>query len=199
MSAFNKFINHSHRPGSDHSRVKTDVQDTGLILGRQFRSYVEIIKTSAQTLYLRFTSPVAFFLQGVTCELDSGAARVSSVVGGTIGGTWTPLTVTGRNRLPTRPGYPLDSDAPYVPQATVFTALDPTGTVTGGSEGNLRRVRTASTNGSTTNTSSATLLQVLPAGDYIIKVATLTGVANTDAVNGILHIVWEELPDGKFL
>lgn len=201
MSAFSTYTNHTHRPQSDHQRVKVDEMDTGLILGRQFRAYLEVIKPSTETWYLRFTTPVPVYLQGVTCELDSGAARVASVAGATITGTWTPVTVTGRNRLPNRPGYPLDTDPAYVGQATVSRAIAPTGTITGGAEGNVRRVRCPLNQGSNSSTStvSVSLLQILPAGDYIIKMEPITGVANTDAVNGILSLAWEEIPGSVLL
>lgn len=194
-------VTHTHAIGSVHGRVKVEEMDTGLALGLQFRSYIEIIKPSAEVWYLRFTTPIPVYLQGVTAELDSGAARVSSWGSTAISGTWTPVPISGRNRNPARAGYPNDSDAPYVGQATVSKAIAGTGIVTGGTETNVRRARCALNQGSNSSSSTASfsLLQIIPAGDYIIKVEPITGFANADTVNGILILYWEELPGGAML
>lgn len=198
MSAFNQHVVHTHLPYSNHGRVKVDEMDTGLVIGRQFRAYLEVIKASATVWYIRFNTPIPVYLQAVNVECDSGGMRVAAVGGSVQTGAWTTLTSIGRNRSPSRPGYPLDADVPYVPQAVVSWAVAGTGIVTGGAETNVRRVRTglSTGNNSSNSSQSVTLLQILGAGDYIIKIEPLTGVVNGDAVNGIVTLAWEEMPNG---
>lgn len=187
-------VNHSHLVASKHSRVKTDNYDTGFHLGRQFRFNVEINKTSAQTQYFRFTSPVDFILQQMGLDLDSGAARYSAWASTTTSGTWAPVTVRNRNLMSVRAGYPSDSDVPYVNQITVDQNLSTLATVTGGTETNVRRIRCPSGAGTLSSQSSVIKASALPAGTYVIKIEPITGTANTDVVTGVFSAYWEEVP-----
>lgn len=171
---------------SPASRVATEVGSTGFLLNREFRTYHELIKTAAASQYYRFTAPVNFILVGINLRLDAGAARAAAVAGATFGGTWTALPVRARNAMSTAPAY--------TPVCTMETG----GTVTGGVETDVIRVRAtaAGSGGQSSIVEGGALLQRgLPAGTYAIKVDTITGVADATAVNGIFEMLWEERPE----
>lgn len=181
------------------SRVKVDQGSTSFFLGREFRAYKELIAAASWStpFYFRFTSTVDFILLAQRLEIDSGACRLSVWQSPTFAGTWsTTIPAIGKNRMSGRPGYPNPADPAYVPQCTITTG----GTFSGGTEVDLLRTRTGANQG---NQSSANVgvssddYRGLPVTEFGIKIEPITGLANTDALNGKYEIIWEERPQGN--
>ncbi|MEJ1593542.1 hypothetical protein SMA75_20320 [Escherichia coli] len=194
MSHHSRLTAHTREFGDKFARVKTDSGSTGFFLGREFRAWFEIIKAAADTRYFRVTAPVEFILLAQRLTLDSGAARVSAWVNPTFSGTWTPVPIVGRNRMQGA------LDQGYSAQLVVETALGPTGSFTGGTNTDLLRVRCGANQGNSSSQNvgeSSDDYRGLPITTFGIKVEQITGVANTDAVNGVYEIIWEERPQGN--
>lgn len=194
MAHYNQRVSHTSTPDDQYGRVKVDAGSTGFFKGREFRAYFEIIKTAAEIQYFRVTAPVEFILLAQRLTLDSGAARVTAWVNPTFSGSWTTVPVIGRNRMAGALALG------YTPQLTIQQALGPTGSFTGGTNTDLLRVRSSTSQG---NQSASNVgvsdddIRGLPITTFGIKVEQITGVANTDPVNGIYEIVWEERPQGN--
>lgn len=100
-------------------RIRTDNGQQGFYDGREFRTYYEF---TANTVF-KIVVPVNTILWNLSLILLEGECRMETVVGGTEGGTFTPLTIFGRNNMTERP-EPL-----YTNQVTIAQG----GTHTGGS------------------------------------------------------------------
>lgn len=188
MSHFNSRVHMTRAFQDKYARVKVDQGSTDWFLGREFRNYYEIIRAASwTTFWLRVTATDNFHLLSQRITLDSGACRASVWLGATESGSWTDIPSFGRNRM---------SDTPL--ETSVLT-LAVGGSFTGGTEADLLRVRTTSSigNQTATNVGSETDVRGLPAGVYAIKIEPITGVANTDALNGKLELLWANRPQGN--
>lgn len=115
-------------------RIRVDVGEPSFFDGRQFRTFLEYNLAAAATLAIKVTIPINIILYGLSLEVITGEARLSTVAGGTEGGTFsTPLPIIARNSMTERP-TPL-----YVPQVTLATG----GTHTDGTVIDLLWVKTA--------------------------------------------------------
>lgn len=186
MSNFNHLIAHTGPWMSEESRVKVELNSTAWVKGKSYRMLWEINKAATATRILRFTSTKNFIIKRIGITLDSGAARITSIIGGTFGGTFTPVPVRSRNLL---------NFAPVVPTGmTVGTALAPTGTVTGGVEADIKRMRCPpGTQSISASFSEDALFRGLPPGDYAIVIAPIDGVTTSDITLGVLDMFWDEI------
>ncbi|QVE65560.1 hypothetical protein [Ralstonia phage vB_RsoP_BMB50] len=188
MSHFSQRIHHTRGPLDSYGRVKVDQGSTDFFLGREFRTYFELIKAASwTTFWLRVEATAGFNLQSQRVTLDVGACRMSVWLGATPAGSWTDVPSFGRNRL---------ADTPIV---TPTFKLQTGGTFTGGTEADLIRVRCGTNQGnqSSSNVSGDTDTRFLPAGTYAIKIEPITGLANADALNGKVELLWAERPQGN--
>lgn len=188
MSHYNSRIHHTRSFGDPYARAKVDVGSTDFFLGREFRTYFEIIQAASwTTFWLRAEATAAFNLQSQRLTLDVGAARFSAWINATPAGVWTDVPAFGRNRFP---------DTPIV--VPTFK-LQHGGTFTGGTEVDLLRVRCGTNQGnqSSSNVGADIDTRFLPAGTYAIKIEPITGLANTDGLNGKLELLWAERPQGN--
>lgn len=170
------------------SRVRVETGTTAFHQGKEFRTFVEIIKPATEVWFLNFTTIVPVLLIGIRLVVDSGACRYSTLSGAVFTGTWTNLPIINRNAaLTVQP----------VSTSTVQYGVSPTVGVTFTGERDIMRVRCSGGSGQSTGTSSAetTAHRGLAIGPHAIRLGPITGVTNTDAVNGLLEIAWSELPD----
>lgn len=193
MMAYTNLFNVTTDLGSGFDRVRVDVGQTGFFEGREFRSYFEFSTDASTSLAVgatrnfKFTCPVDFILQSQIVEVDKGGVRIQVFLGSTDGGGWSTIPIIGKNRSPTRRIFP-DGNY-YVGQATFSTG----GTLSGGTQSDVIRCRTASQTVSASNVGAAQDdVRYLPAGTYFIRMQPLAGV--NDASEGIYSISWEERP-----
>lgn len=149
--------------------------------GREFRSYLELSVGAGLTQVIRVTAAVPFTLTKQALAIDDGTMRFAAIAGaGTPGGTYNvSIPVIGKNRQLTRP-TPF-----YVSQIT----LDTGGTVTGGTEVEVFRLKAAAqSQQQTTVGGSVDTLRALPAGTYYLKFEN-TGAGT---VAGIYTLEWQE-------
>jgi len=171
------------------ARLRVDPGQTGFFAGRFFRTYVEfLIPVAGPPVSARITSPVDFILWSQSLTLTQGAIRAEIfLTPATSPGPWTPGPVIGVNRMSERP-MPL-----YSSLITVDTSST-AGAFTGGTAVDLLMVRTASTNGQSSNVGVGQQTERgLPAGTYYVRLSTLSGgLTVNDAAQGIYAIEWEE-------
>lgn len=172
-----------------YARMKVDQGSTDWFLGREYRNYYEIIRAASWTAFwLKIVATDNFYLLSQRITLDVGACRASVWLGATPSvGDWTAIPSFGRNRI---------SDTPV--EASVLT-MSVGGSYTGGTEVDLLRVRCGTNQGnqSSSNVGSDTDVRGLPAGEYALKIEPITGLANTDALNGKLELLWANRTQGN--
>lgn len=86
-------------------RLRADLGQTGFFEGREFRTFYEYSVASGQSVYLRATVPLNIILFSTSLTLDAGNMRMTLRVGGTEGGTWSPVAVFPKNNMTDRPDY----------------------------------------------------------------------------------------------
>jgi len=80
-------------------RIRTDNGQQGFYDGREFRTYYEF---TANTVF-KIVVPINTILWNLSLILIEGECRMETVVGGTEGGVFTPITIFGRNNMTERP------------------------------------------------------------------------------------------------
>ena len=162
----------------DTARIPVDSGQTGFFERREFRISQELSIPTATPLVIKFSSPVNFILWEQVVVCDANTLKFEAVVGGTPGGTFTPIPIWGKNRMTEQPEY--------AGQITVSSG----GTVTGGSVAEVLRIKSAN---ATAQQSSVGLTvsseRGLPAGDYYLRLTAEGGTAT-----GTISLVWEERP-----
>lgn len=176
------------------TRVRVENGSTAFHSGKVFRTFLEIIKPAVDVWYVDFTTTTPVLLNNITLTLDAGAARYSTL-GGVTGYTGTfaatlPIINTNAMLVPT----------PAASSSTIRYGVAPTVGVVQtvpGVERDILRVRTGGGQGSGSPSSSMgqNLYRGLAIGIHAIKIGPVSGVADTNPVNGVLEIVWSELPD----
>lgn len=170
------------------ARLRVDPGQTGFFAGRMFRTYLEfVMPTAGPAVCARFTSTVDFILWTQALTITQGAVRYEVFIAAPTpivpSGVWTPGPVIGVNRMSERP-TPF-----YTSQVTVESG----GQFTGGNAVDLMQIRTASTNGQSSNVGNNQTERGLPAGTYYVRISTLTGgLAVNDAAQGVVALEWEE-------
>lgn len=159
-------------------RLRVDTGQTGFFERREFRISEELNIPSGTSLVYKFSSPVNFILWEQVFECDANLLKFEAVVGGTEGGTFTPVTIWGKNRM--------TEQLEYIGVVTVGKG----GTVTGGQVAEVLRIQASGATAQRTSVGmSVGSERGLPAGDYYLKLSAIGGV-----VTGTLALVWEERP-----
>ena len=160
------------------ARTPVDVGQTGFFERRESRISEELNIPSGTSLVYKFSSPVNFILWEQVFECDANLLKFEAVVGGTESGTFTPVTIWGKNRMTEQPEY------------TSQVVISKGGTVTGGQVAEVLRIQAA---GATAQRSSVGMSvgseRGLPAGDYYLKLSAIGG-----DVTGTFALTWEERP-----
>ena len=160
------------------ARLPVDVGQTGFFERREFRISEELNISSGTSLVYRFESPVNFILWEQVLECDANLLKFEAVVGGTEGGSFTPVTIWGKNRMPEQPEY--------IGQVTVSKG----GTITGGQIAEVLRIQAAGATAQRSSIGSAVGSERgLPAGVYHLKLSAIGG-----DVTGTFALMWEERP-----
>lgn len=159
-------------------RLRADFGQTGFFERREFRISEELSIPTGTSLVYRFESPVNFILWEQTIECDAHLLKFEAIVGGTEGGTFTPVPMWGKNRMTEQPEY--------ARQVTVSKG----GTVTGGQVAEVLRLQAAGATAQRVSVgSSVGSERGLPAGLYHLKLSAIGG-----DVTGTFALVWEERP-----
>lgn len=165
------------------ARVRTEEGSAAFQKGREYRVYLEVIKAAADVWYIQFNNTVPVLLKAINISVDNGSVRYSSRAAPTFTGVFTPLTA-----------MPTNAAVPLVPSTTtVGWAVSTAGQVVDSGERDVIRVRSGT--GTKTTSSGSSLRRGLSVGNHAIKLEPITGVADANAVNGMIEIVWSELPD----
>lgn len=160
------------------ARTPVDVGQTGFFERREFRISEELNIPTGTSLVYRFESPVNFILWEQVIECDANLLKFEAIVGGTGGGSFTTVTMRGKNRM--------TEQSEYTRQVTVSKG----GTVTGGQIAEVLRVQAAGATAQRASVgSSVGSERGLPAGVYHLKLSAIGG-----NVTGTFALVWEERP-----
>lgn len=168
--------------GTTRQRIRVEQGDHAFFEGRQARTFREFSIGAGATLVLKIVVPVNTILIQQGFEVDNGSLRVTNLVGGTEGGTFSEtLPVFNKNNM---------SDVPtpvYVPQV-VFTAG---GTHTGGTPLDIHRIVAA-----TATAQQSTVGNIVgdergvAANTYYIRHENF----GSGSATGTLFFIWEERP-----
>lgn len=160
------------------ARIPVDAGQTGFFERREFRISEELSMPTGTSLVYRFESPVNFILWEQVIECDANLLKFEAIVGGTDGGTFTPVPMWGKNRMTEQPEY--------ARQVTVSKG----GTVAGGQVAEVLRLQAAGATAQRVSVgSSVGSERGLPAGVYHLKLSAIGG-----DVTGTFALVWEERP-----
>lgn len=167
---------------SDYARVKVDVAQTGFFSGREFRTFKEFTVTNGTAYVIKVVTTGNVILHGVNVMLDDGAMRMSTMVGGTEGGTFSEtLPIFNRNNMA------VGSDREAVIASTI--SLTAGGTHTGGTTLDVLRVKTSGGGGNATTVgASVSDERGIAVGTYYFVLQNL----GSGSVVGVLSIRWEE-------
>lgn len=162
-------------------RLRVDVGQTGFFAGREFRTFKELNIAIGGTYVIRAVVPIDVILFSINLSLDSGHARMSTLVGGTAGGTFSEtLPIFGRNNMSERP-------TPFYTPVAVLTAG---GTHTGGTTLDILRVKVSNDTAKGTSVGGGLSDERgIAANTYYFKIENLD-LGN--AVAGVLSAWWEE-------
>lgn len=168
--------------GTTRQRIRVETGDHAFFEGRQARTFREFSIPAGQTLVVKAVVPINTILNQQGYELDSGAIRVTNLIGGTEGGSFSEvMPIINKNNMSDKP-TPL-----YVPQV-VFTAG---GTHTGGTTLDIHRVVA-----STATAQQSTVGNIvgdergIAANTYYIRHENF----GSGAATGTLFFLWEERP-----
>ncbi len=158
-------------------RLRVDVGQTSFFEGREFRSFKEWAAATTATYVIRATVPVNTILFELGIEIEEGAARIETVVGGTPGGSFSEvLPIFGANNMSDRP----------TPFYVAQNVIEAGGTHTGGTVLDVLRAKTSGNSNFAGSVGSSTGAERgVAIGTYYFRI-TLTGAI------GILKMRWEE-------
>lgn len=115
-------------------RIRVDVGEPSFFDGRQFRTFKELNLTLGSTYVIKAVVPKNVILYGLELALTSGEVKLSTVVAGTEGGSFSEtLPIFPRNTMSERP-------TPFYTPTVVLTAG---GTHTGGTVLDMIWLKTA--------------------------------------------------------
>lgn len=165
-----------------YRRLRVDTGQTGFFEGREFRTFYEFNIPSANSVYIRVTSPVDFILFEQSLTVDAGSVRFTALIDATPAGTFSNnLPVIGKNRMASR------KQPFYNAQLTLTSG----GTASGGTVVELFRVVAANaTAQQQTVLGASSTERGLPAGTYYLRLENIGNAAAT----GVYTIIWEERP-----
>lgn len=115
-------------------RLRVDVAQTGFFAGREFRTFKEWTAAATETYVIKAVVPIDIILFELGMQLDEGAVRIETLIGGTEGGSFSEtLPIFPTNTMTEKP------QPPYVNQV-VLTAG---GTLSGGTLLDQLRAKTS--------------------------------------------------------
>lgn len=164
-------------------RLRVDVGQTGFFAGREFRTFKELSIAASSEYVIKAVVPFNIILFGLTVVVESGQLRMTTLAGGTSGGTFSEtLPVLGRNNMTERP-------MPFYSPQVVLTAG---GTITGGTILDVVRLKADqnSNRASSVGSEPGDERGILP-GTYHFRLENLN---STDPIAGVLSARWEERP-----
>lgn len=167
---------------SDFARVKVDMAQTSFWRGREYRTFSELSIPALSTWIIKVVVPINVVLEGMTVDIDDGWLRLATVAGGVEGGAWVAVpTIFNCNNMTVGP----DREAIVLPQVGISSG----GTLTGGLEIDVVRLRTANASGaaSTIGGHAGDERGVAP-GTYYFKFQNLGNAT----IQGVFHVRWEE-------
>ena len=163
-------------------RIRVDVGEPSFFDGRQFRTFKELNIAIGATYVVKAVIPsVNIILYGLETVIDAGQLRVTTLVGGTEGGTFSEtLPIFNRNNMSERP----------TPLYTPTVVLTAGGTHTGGTALDVLRVKASNdtAKGVSVGAESGDESGVA-AGTYYFRLQNLD-LGN--AVTGTFKARWEE-------
>lgn len=170
-------------------RLKVDPGQTGLLEGREFRTFYEFNIPAGQVQVLKVVSPVDFMLFEQSLSVDSGSIRFQAITGATDVATFnTSLPIIGKNRMAQR------RTPYYTPVITASTHASPVAFGSGISGGivveNSRVVASNATAQQQTVSGGSQSERGLPAGTYYLRLHNF----GTGPATGVYSIFWEERP-----
>lgn len=169
--------------GSTNPRLRVDVAQTGFFEGREFRTFREWTTATNGSFVIRVTVPLNVILFDLNVTAEEGSARIETLVGGTVGGSFSEtLPAINRNNMTDRPIYS--------PQVTMAAG----GTHTGGTLLDVLRVKTSgNSNFASSVSSGAGDERGIAPNTYYFRI-TFTGFI------GVFRAWWEERPpiSGEF-
>lgn len=168
------------------SRMRTEEGSAAFQRGREYRVLFEVIKAANDVWTIRFTNTVPILLIAVNLCVDNGSIRYSTLSAPVFNGSFTPKTPLNQNRM---------AAVQPAPTTVVELGTGPAVQATGSAENDIMRVRAGGGNRTSSATTNASLHRGLAPGPHAIILGPITGVADTNAVNGTIELIWSELPD----
>lgn len=167
--------------GTTKPRIRVDVGQTGFFEKREFETYREFATPTTDTFVLRVVSPINFILLSLGLEIEAGSAQLRTYSSGTPTGTFSET-------MPYIPANTMSETPPAYSPQIVLTAIPSGGSLSGGSQIRVARVKAAD-NSNFSQSVGATPDQVSgrAAGTYY---ATLTMTSFV----GVLTARFEERP-----
>lgn len=165
-----------------YRRLRVDSGEPAFFEGRQFRIAYEFNFASTASVTIEAVIGVNTILTKSNLEVDQGGVRYSLTAGGTPSGVFgTPITVLAKNGMTGTPAY------------TSQLTFNAGGSVTGGVNFPITRVRTASANGQRSSAVSGDddARGFAPTTLHLL-LEPLNGI--NDSCRGILNLEWEERP-----
>lgn len=169
-----------------YRRLRVDVAQTSFFEGREGRTFLELNIANGTTQVIKVVTPVDVILHDLTVTVDEGSLRLSTLVGGTEGGSFsTPLPVIPKNTAAERP----------TPYYTLQTTISTGGTHTGGTVLDIIRVvaSTATSQRSSVGGGIASE-RGIAANTYYFKLENI----GSGSVTGVFSGWWEERPMPHF-
>lgn len=175
---------------SNFDRLRVDAAQTSFWEGREFRTFLELNIVAAATLVIKAVVPLDIVLFGLSAEIEIGALRIATAVGGTEGGSFSnTLPIFGANNMtnPTnhRKTYGVGANAFYTPQVVLTSG----GTLTGGTTLDVLKLKTQGNSQQASSVGSASTDErgVAPNTYYFV----INNPSN-DTVTGVFKARWEE-------
>lgn len=161
-------------------RIKTEDGSTAFSLGREFRAFKELSIVSGATYVIKVVVPFDIDVTQLVVNVDAGALRVSTVVGGTEGGTFTTIgPIIPKNNRSDRP-------APfYTAQVQALGG----GTITGGTEIDLARLNSGKSANAQTVGGSIHDKRGIATGNYYFKFQN----TSNETATGVFYANWSEI------
>lgn len=164
--------------GTTNPRIRVDVAQTSFFEGREFRTFREWPTATTGAYIIKVVAPVNVIMFEFNIAAEEGSARVASVLGGTEGGSFSETLPIRRTNAMTDIPQP-----PYTPQILLTAG----GTLAGGTELDVMRVKTSGVSNFAASVGSGLAERGIAPATYYFKFAFTSFV-------GVLHARWEERP-----
>lgn len=167
-------------------RVRVDSAQTSFFEGREFLVAHEFSIPTGQTAVIKLVTLRPVIVQMFNLNVDNGHLRFARKTGGTEGGSFaTPISIGKTNSMP----GPTDQRLWDGLQFQTNTVMSTGGTLAGGSEFDIIRLKTANANAQAVTVGSTTDDQIgVPPGTRYYVLQNL----GNDTATGVLRVRWEE-------